>query len=428
MGETVIIPFGEDGTRWDTHKGSGPVPRHAADAPDDAREVVVRQLVAVLFASLARRDQRRKGEQYLRGLLRTQGRKSVRNIAASLGGPAVEQGLHHFISSSTWDWMPVRQALATHLAHVETARAWVVQPMSIPKAGEHSVGVHRGLDPRLGPFHGQRAFGVWHASEELCVPVNWSLYLPGSWMRDATRRRRAEIPEAADEQTVEDCAAAAFLGTANRWGLPPRPVVLNVVLNTDIGHVRHTLDRFTRAGVPVIARIGGASQLTVDDPALPAHAGGALQARQILDTAKGLRRPVEWAERNGGRSATRRSSLAVAVRVGCASARPPRTRSADGVPRLVLLGEWRHPQHCPGALWVTNMTSAPADALLRLTKLGCRVERESAAAGEDAGLKDYEGRTFRGWHRHITLASAAYAVTALADMAVTSGTRTARSA
>ncbi|GGQ45867.1 IS701 family transposase [Streptomyces mutabilis] len=391
--------------------------------PQDTKETVTRQLAAVLFASLARRDQRSKGEQYLRGLLQAQGRKSIRNIAANVGGPTVEQGLHHFISSSTWDWMPVRQALAHYLAHVEAARAWVVQPISIPKAGEHSVGVHRGLDPRLGSFRGQRAFGVWHATGELNVPVNWRLYLPGSWVRDDTRRRRADIPDTADEQTLEDCAAAAFLTTASSWGLPPRPVVLN----TDVRRVQHTLGQFTDAGVPVIARISGASQLAVDDPELSARVGGVLEALEILDSAKKLRRPVEWTEKTGQLD-VRRSSLAVAVRVGCTDPGNSRTPSADGARHLVLLGEWRHPQHCPGALWVTNMTSVPASALLRLTKLGCRVERESAAAGKSAGLKDYEGRTFRGWHRHITLASAAHAVTTLTDMADTADNRTSRSA
>ncbi len=38
--------------------------------------------------------------------------------------------------------------------------------------------------------------------------------------------------------------------------------------------------------------------------------------------------------------------------------------------------------------------------------------------GEDAGLRDFEGRSFRGWHRHITLASAAHAIGVLSGAAV----------
>ena len=50
----------------------------------DAQDVVFEQLASTLFQSLPRRDQRRKGAEYLAGLLRTSGRKSVRNIAATI--------------------------------------------------------------------------------------------------------------------------------------------------------------------------------------------------------------------------------------------------------------------------------------------------------------------------------------------------------
>jgi hypothetical protein len=371
---------------------------------------VTRELADALFASFARRDQRKKGEQYLRGLLQVQGRKSIRNIAAHVGGPAAEQSLHHFISSSTWDWTPVREALAVHLTQVSAPQAWVVHPMSIPKAGDQSVGVDYGLDPCLGVFRGQRAFGVWHASETLNTPVNWRLFLPDSWTQDDTRRRRAEIPEEAGEATLEECAASAFLGTMRDWRLASRPVVLN----THVGHVEATIGRFTDAGVPVIARVGDSAQFLVHDPALPGYGGGALAAEQILASVTGLRRPVEWADQLDPWGA-RRSSLAVAIRVGAAASRNVRAgRPGHGAGwDLKLVGEWQDPRRSPGALWVTNMMSVPTSALVRLTKLGGRACRDLSAAGEDVGLKDFEGRSFRGWHRHMTLASAAYAVAAL---------------
>ncbi|MEV4442291.1 transposase, partial [Streptomyces sp. NPDC049577] len=84
--------------------------RHHASAGLETQDVVLAELCAVLFASLPRSDQRRRGEAYVRGLLGAQGRKSIRNIAALIGGQAAEQSLHHFISSSTWDWSPVRRA------------------------------------------------------------------------------------------------------------------------------------------------------------------------------------------------------------------------------------------------------------------------------------------------------------------------------
>lgn len=78
-----------------------------------AHDGLLSALGTELFASMPRRDQRTKGMAYLQGLLEAEGRKSIRNIAALFGGDATEQSLHHFIVSSTWDWTPVRRALAS---------------------------------------------------------------------------------------------------------------------------------------------------------------------------------------------------------------------------------------------------------------------------------------------------------------------------
>jgi hypothetical protein len=376
----------------------------------DVGEVLTRELADVLFASFARRDQRQKGEQYLRGLLRAKGRKSIRNIAAHVGGPAAEQSLHHFISSSTWDWMPVREALAAHLEEVSAPQAWVVRSMPILKAGHHSVGVDQVFDPCLGQaFRGQHAFGVWYASETLSAPVHWRLHLPETWVQDDNRRRRAAIPEAVGEETEEECASAAVLETLTSWRVPLRPVVLN----THVARMATTVGRFTEAGVPVIVRAGGTSLLTVRDPALPGHGAGPLGTERILAAVRGLGRPVEWTD-PAATSCARRTSMAVTVRVGGVntSARPSRSGTCNG--ELVLLGEWEDAGRSPTAMWVTNMASVPASALLRMTKLAARARRDLAEIGEQVGLKDFEGRSFRGWHRHITLASAAHTVAALA--------------
>ncbi|MFC9427834.1 IS701 family transposase [Streptomyces sp. NPDC056987] len=370
---------------------------------------MTRELADVLLASLVRRDQREKGLQYLRGLLSTSGRKSIRNVAAHVGGPGAEQSLHHFISSSTWDWVPVREALAAHLEEVSAPQAWVVRSMPILKAGYQSVGVDEVFDPCMGQaFRGQHAFGVWYASESFSVPVHWRLHLPQTWVLDDNRRRRAEIPEAVDEETEEECASSAVLTTMTSWRVPVRPVVLN----TYVAHIAATVGRFTRAGVPVLVRADGASLLTMRDPALPGYGGGPLGAQQILAGVRGLGRPVEWAD-PAGMPCVRRTSTAVTVRVGAAkSARL--SRVGAGGEDLVLLGEWEDSGHAPTAMWVTNMASVPAGVLLRMTKLAGRARRDLAEIGEQVGIKDFEGRSFRGWHRHITLASAAHAVVVLA--------------
>lgn len=74
-------------------------------------------------------------------------------------------------------------------------------------------------------------------------------------------------------------------------------------------------------------------------------------------------------------------------------------------------------------LWLASPSLAPAPAfssvgeLLRLARLTRRVARDEERIGERVGMRDFEGRSFNGWHRHMTLASAAHAVSALATAA-----------
>ncbi|WP_418957118.1 IS701 family transposase [Streptomyces tritici] len=389
------------------------VPARTATAPaaagspglgDAVADEVFGELSAALFTGFPRRDQKLKAEQYLRGLLTAQGRKSIRNIAAQYGGPAAEQSLHHFISSSTWDWRPMRAALAGFLERSSCPQAWVVRSMPIPKAGEHSVGVDRSFDPERGQvFRGQQAFGVWFAAEDLSVPVNWRLFLPDPWVKDRTRRDRAEVPAGAGEETLEECAVASALEVARWKDVTRKPVLLDI----RGGAGRGALNRLASAGLPVVARIGATCRLMVADRALPGFGAGPLPAQQILESLKALRRPVSWLDiACGGR--TSRTSLATAVRVALPGAVGERPRA------MLLVGEWDDPRRPLTRIWLTDLTGVPVGQVLRLTKLTRRVERDFTHVGEGAGLRDFVGRSFRGWNRHITLASAAHAVTVLA--------------
>src|SRR5690606_4879385 len=95
---------------------------------------------------------------------------------------SAEQNLHHFITNSTWDWKEVRRELARYADNAVAPVAWVVDPLVIQKAGEHSVGVRRTFVPGLGKtVQRQYVLGVWIASEKASVPVEWHMVLPDKW-------------------------------------------------------------------------------------------------------------------------------------------------------------------------------------------------------------------------------------------------------
>ncbi|MDQ2958073.1 MAG: transposase [Actinomycetota bacterium] len=380
-------------------------PRPAAPPAARRIEDILPELHASLFSLFKRKDQRQRAEQYLSCLLNTDGRKSIRNMAAHLGGPSVEQRLHHFISSSTWDWRPMRASLASVVEQANPTQAWVVRSMPIPKAGEHSVGVDSGFDLRRGHFfRGQQAFGVWAASDRLSVPINWRLYLPDAWLEDDVLRDRGSVPDDAVGETLDECAVAVALDTVRRCGSTDRPVLLAGRASA----TRTAMARFASAGVPVIARISSSYPMVVADPGMPNHGKGVLSAAQILESAKGSRRLVP------GLAATSpgqpRSAFAAAVSVTFPGPR------AESRPPMLLFGEWHDPRRPPARLWLTDLADAPISRLLRLTTLAQRVDRDFDQIGEQVGLRDYVGRSFRGWHRHVTIASAAHAAYGLSRL------------
>nr|BFF00340.1 hypothetical protein GCM10020241_20150 [Streptoalloteichus tenebrarius] len=68
-----------------------------------------------------------------------------------------------------------------------------------------------------------------------------------------------------------------------------------------------------------------------------------------------------------------------------------------------------------GRRWIATPALAAGDAPA-LVRLRDRATAFVAAVRDDFGLCDFEGRSFRGWHHHATLVSAAHA------FAVTAGT------
>ncbi|MFF0513165.1 IS701 family transposase [Streptomyces sp. NPDC004250] len=363
---------------------------------------VLAELPSALFAEFRRKDQRDKAEQYLRGLVCAEGRKSVRNIAALVGGGAAEQSLHHFITGSTWDWKPLRAALAAHLMRTCTPQALVVQTMHIPKTGEHSVGVNRLFAPQLGRmFRGQQAFGVWLASQRLSSPVHWRLHLPEPWGSDQNRLERPDLPETVRHESLGACATSAALETAHLAQSGTLPVVIDL----RGGQVSPAVSRFRAAGIPLLGRIGTAVTLEVADQTMPGFGAGPLNPQQILESTRGLRRPVHWPD--AARRHALGTSLVSAVWVALPHGPAKRPRP------MLLLGEWRDPHRPPAGMWLTSLTHLPVAQLLWTAKLAHRVEQDFAEIGEAVGLRDYVGRSFHGWHRHVTLASAAHAASIL---------------
>lgn len=76
---------------------------------------------------------------------------------------------------------------------------------------------------------------------------------------------------------------------------------------------------------------------------------------------------------------------------------------------LLLLGAWTEAALLPSEFWITNIGDRPLAQLFLLAKLTDRVSLDFTETCEPVGIRDFEGRSFRGWHHHATLASVAHA-------------------
>ena len=179
---------------------------------------------AEVFAPLARSDQRRWGETYLRGLMLDGRRKSIEPLAARLAD-GDEQCLQQFVNQSPWEWQPVRERLAARMSAAIAPLAWIVDDTGFPKAGRYSVGVARQYSGTLGKVGNcQIGVSISAASEAASAPLDWRLFLPAAWDEDAPRRAKAHLP-AAERHREKWRLALEMLDELREWGLSPPPVV-----------------------------------------------------------------------------------------------------------------------------------------------------------------------------------------------------------
>ena len=72
--------------------------------------------------------------------------------------------------------------------------------------------------------------------------------------------------------------------------------------------------------------------------------------------------------------------------------------------------EWLQGEPAPSRFWLSNV---PADTdlpeLVRLVKIRWWIEQGYQLLKDELGLDHYEGRTWRGWHHHVTLTMIAFA-------------------
>ncbi|MFE9404014.1 IS701 family transposase [Streptomyces sp. NPDC006530] len=378
--------------------------------------------VADVFASMARKDQRSWGECYLRGLMVDGRRKSSQPMAARLPDGNM-QALQQFVSQSPWDWVPVRRRIAERLCSVIRPEVWVVDDVSFPKRGRASAGVARQYCGALGKrANCQVAVSVHGATDTASCPLEWDLFLPGEWADDARRRQAAGIPD--DVGHVSKCRLAlALLDQLATWLLEV-PVIV-----ADAGYGRSVSFRIA------LEECGWSYVMAVDpkeivqpegaEPYQPLYGGlGPAtrpcyrgRGRPLTDLAAHAARfeEVTWRQGSSGRMTSRFAVLPVrpagkAARHAALEGAGGRSRWDGVLPLRTLPIEQPEGAGEPTGYWMSNLpaTTRVPDPV-RWAKMRWRIEHDYRELKHGLGLDHFEGRTWCGWHHHVTLVTAAQA-------------------
>jgi hypothetical protein len=358
-----------------------------------------------IFAYLPRTDQRRWARAYLAGLLTTPGRKTIQRIADLLPdvcGSNASNGLRQFVNFSPWEWQPARQTLLRLAAASMPLRVWTSVPVTIPKRGCHSVGVHRRFVPAAGrSLNGQFAHALLVASDQQAISVDWQLVLDRSWLSDQQRRRRARIPDDLGPRPDGSHLLSFARHIEACPGLGRLPLVADLSEHHDAGPAVAAL---ARQDIPAVLRVRPEQPLT----AVGSRDGQrwSAPARQLLDSAYARR--LTCAGVPDGRERQR------PVSVRSAFVRLPGTTPRGQADRTyVLLTFGRAAGGSPHAFWLASLVDQDAEAILAVVRSAGRARRLIRLLESCFGAADFEGRSFPGWHHHMTLVSAAHSYSAL---------------
>ncbi|WP_240434911.1 transposase [Streptomyces sp. YIM 130001] len=351
---------------------------------------------------MPRADQRRWAHAYLVSLLRTPGKKSVRRLAAAISdSPTAAQSLHQFVNASPWEWDLAYQELMRWAEQRLTPLSWQIDVAVLRKRGEHSCGVHRRFFPETGrSVNCQVGIGGFLVHQQGAVPVDWRLLLPGAWIRDDDRRARSRIPDDASAQGLDGHVLDLARAMSRRTRLASVPVIADLSAQSGAAALVRGLSQLGcdfAIGVPgnlplVVGRHLNAQRH--DGRSLP----DVLPAGKFSDPDCCGSNETLTCYSPHGRPLRVQADLVGLPHTG--PYEPPLQRTY----RLLSVRGERQPR--AAALWLTNMVQQRGEDVIAMVQ--SRTRHALRDLESDFGLQDFEGRSYPGWHHHMTLVTAAY--------------------
>jgi SRSO17 transposase len=348
---------------------------------------------------------------YATGLLGDCERKSVEPIAARVcADPALADAVHqrllHFIANARWSDPEIRREAARYalsaLVEREPIGSWIIDDTGFVKQGKHSVGVQRQYTGSAGKVTNcQIGVSLSLASRTAHLPIDFDLYIPKSWTDDPIRRREARIPAALVFQTKPQLALN-MMRRAIADGMP-RGVVLADAGYGDSSEFRNGVRHL---GLDYAVAVSSNTKVWLTD-SLVRRCGAPISVADLAtQNLRGFRRTT-WREGTSERLSARFVLRRVIP------------YHDDGISPSVredvcLLMEWEDSASKPTKFHFVNLAPGRQSRkrLVRLIKQRWRTERVYQDMKGELGLDHFEGRSFLGWHHHVSVALSCYAYVA----------------
>jgi SRSO17 transposase len=350
---------------------------------------------------------------YVLGLLGESERKSCEPMAARSASGADEADtvldakrgqnrLLHFLGKSPWDDEAVRLASAWYAINAfqryEPVTTWVIDDTGFPKQGRHSPGVQRQYSGTLGKVGNcQIGVSLSVATREEHVPIDFELYLPVSWTSDEERRAEVGIPETVVFKTKIELAIG-MIQRAKRHELPGDIVLADGAYGT----AREFREAIRAEGMDYGVAVQSTTRVWTLDS----------NGRRVDDEPIRVDRLAEKLGRKAFRSLTWRDGTKGKMESKFCFRRV-KIEQRDGVTTderepVWLVMEWPDGEDKKFML-TTLVRRMSKKKIVHILKQRWRTEQAYLEMKDELGLDHFEGRTFRGWHHHVTAVLSCYA-------------------
>jgi SRSO17 transposase len=369
---------------------------------------------AIYSPLFQRREQRHWSAEYLCGLLLDIPRKSIEPMVLAMYGSDAKaiRAMQQFASEGAWDDEAI---LNTHWSEVDATLGdedgvLTLDGSDFHKQGTESVGVKRQYCGELGKRANCQA-GVFlgYASPVGYTLLDRRLYLPEDWVEEDTfaeRRQKCGVPKDIGFQTKPELGWEMIREVVDHQRLRARWVACDEAFGRDTTF----LDHVAGSGLWYFAEVPHDTRAWLERPltAVPPWSGrgrkpsrerrcdGQHEADKVEDIA--ARIPMDQWQRRWIKEGSQGPMMAdfftlrvVAVREGL-----PGPEVWLVLRRQVSTGELK-----------TYLCNAPEtlapETLARISGMRWPIETCFEESKQYLGMGDYEVRSWRGWHHHMTL-------------------------